>query len=370
MSLHLDQHFTVYRDARHYCGPGPGVAAYPDGEWVVTFRRVPSWLSEGSAGHWHPATESCLTRSRDGGRTWSTPQAFWAGGQCPCLARLADGALVHHTHRMELVEPAVYERVIGSGPGSGSAPGARSAPWPGIHAGTAVWRSEDRGQTWAEPVHLSGVPGLEPLHAQLPQPVAVRGNVLETSTGRLLVSAYTLGKPNVAHLYESLDGGRSWSWVAPIASDANEACLYEAGSGDLLAFVRRNADATVLNAARSADGGHTWSALVPVCRGFPACAQRLPDGTGVLAYGFRFEEGYGVRARRLSGTGELADGEPELVICDDGAVSDLGYPDVDLLPDGRVVVVYYTNSKSDVADAPQGKAGRVPRYIEGCVIGH
>lgn len=364
MSLRVEGHIAVYRDPRYYCGPGPGVAVLPDGEWVVTFRRVPSWLSEGHAGHWHPATESCITRSADQGCTWSTPQAFLAGYQCPCLARLRDGSLIHHTHRMELVEGALLERVTGGEEMAGT----RRLPWPGVHAGTAVWRSEDRGRTWSEGVPLSGVPGLAPLRSQLPEPVAVRGNVLETAAGRLLVSAYTLGKPNVAHLYGSDDGGRTWSWTAPIAADANETCLYETASGGLRAFMRRDADATVLSVSRSDDGGRTWTDPAPVCRGYPACARRLPDGRGLLVYGFRFEEGHGVRARLLSPDGELMAGEPELIIRDDGAVSDLGYPDVDLLPDGRVLAVYYINRRGDVAGAPNREASRVPRFIEGCII--
>ena len=44
-----------------------------------------------------------LTGSSDGGHTWSSPQVFLGGYQCPCLRRLSDGALVHSTHRMELV---------------------------------------------------------------------------------------------------------------------------------------------------------------------------------------------------------------------------------------------------------------------------
>lgn len=364
MPLRLDEHLTVYRDSRYYCGPGPGVAVRPGGEIVVTFRRVPSWLEEGHAGHWHPATESCLTRSTDGGRTWSPPQVFLGGYQCPCLVGLRDGTLVHHTHRMELVEEALYERATGGG----ECAGARPRPWPSLHAGTGVWRSQDGGATWGIPTYLSGVPEVEPLHPNLPQPLAVRGNVLEMAGGRLLVSAYTLGQPNVSHVFASDDGGSSWSWLAPIAADANETFLCETESGALLAFVRRGTDATFLNISRSVDGGHTWSDPAPLCRGFPACAQRLPDGRVLLAYGFRFEEGYGVRARLLSPEGELVDGEPELVLRDDGAVSDLGYPDADLLPDGRVLVVYYTNRRGDVGSEAGGSPGRVPRFIEACIV--
>ena len=183
MPIEIESYCTVYKNPRYYCGPGPSVVYDGEGNVIVAFRRVLSWLDAGHTGHWHPATESCLTRSGDGGKTWSVPEVFGAGNQCPCLTRLADGTLVHSTHRMELVpeEVAVAEGA-----------GVRKAPWPGVHTGTVTWRSQDRGLTWDEPVFLPGVPGQRVLHANLHPPVAVRGNVLEDRSGRLLVSAYSL----------------------------------------------------------------------------------------------------------------------------------------------------------------------------------
>ena len=80
-----------------------------------------------------------------------------------------------------------------------------------------------------------------------------------------------------------------------------------------------------------------------------------------LVYGFRFEEGYGVRARVLSA--ECDEVGEEIVLRDDGAVADLGYPDACLLPDGRVMVVYYTNQRQDAPDST------APRFIEACFLG-
>ena len=52
----------------------------------------------------------------------------------------------------------------------------------------------------------------------------------------------------------------------------------------------------------------------------------------------------------------------EIVLRDDGAVADLGYPDVCLLPEGRVMVVYYMNQRRDAPD------NTAPRFIEGCFL--
>jgi len=355
MSLHVVEHLTVYKEKQFYCGPGPSVVVDGEGNLLVAFRRVPSWLDYGHAGHWHPATESCLVRSADGGKSWTRPEVFLGGFQCPNLTRLRDGTLIHSTHRMELVPEEIMAVVDGEH-------GVRQEPWPSVHAGTPVWRSEDDGKSWGEPAYLSGVPNLLPLHPNLPMPVAVRGNVLETEDGRLLISAYDLLDPNSAYLFQSMNGGRSWSHQALIARGFNETFLYETESGVLVAFSRRwGNDPSVLHRIRSTDGGDSWDQPEPVCRGYPACAVRMPSGRVLLAYGYRFDEGPGVRARLLSPECELTD-DRECVIRDDGAVFDLGYPDAALLPDGRAVIAYYTNSKKDADDAT------APRFIEACIV--
>jgi len=349
-------HRVVYKDPQYYCGPGPAVVADEAGGLVVAFRRVPSWLEYGHAGHWHPATESCLIRSSDQGLSWSSPQVFLGGYQCPNLTRLGDGTLVHSTHRKELVPAAI---AAGCPPGRG----VGDRPWHGVQRGTAVWRSEDEGATWGDPVYLDGVPGIEPLHPNLHAPVAVRGNVLETAGGDLLITAYSIEDLNKVYLFRSVDAGRTWSWQSHVAEDFNETFLYETERGELVAFMRRwSGDDPRLFRTRSADGGDSWSKPEPLCKGYPSCAVRLSSGRVLLAYGYRFDDSFGVRARLLSADCELIDPDDECIIRDDGAVVDVGYPEVCLLPDGRAFVVYYINRREDAADST------APRYIEACLI--
>jgi hypothetical protein len=177
-----------------YCGPGPSVVCDEDGALTVAFRRVRSWLG-GHAGHWHPGTELCLTRPVGGGRSWSSPQVFLGGYQCPCLTRLRDGTLIHSTHRMELAPDE-----LGTLPDRA---GVRQKPWSGLRAGTGIWCSDDGGLSSGDAVYLAGVAGNFPLYTGLPEPLAVRGNVFECASGRLLVSAYTLGEENVSYLFAS-----------------------------------------------------------------------------------------------------------------------------------------------------------------------
>ncbi|NKB69872.1 MAG: hypothetical protein GKR89_22600 [Candidatus Latescibacteria bacterium] len=359
MTVRIGPYHTVYKNPQYYCGPGPAVVVDPrDGRITVAFRRVPSWLEYGLASHWHPATELCLTHSVDGGASWSPPQVFLGGYQCPNMRRLRDGTLIHHTHRFELVTGDIFQQRRAEA-------GAREGNWPGLQQGTTVWRSQDDGRSWGTGVLLSGVPGLEPLHPRLGMPVAVRGNLLETSSGRLLLSAYTIDTSNSSHLFGSDDGGRSWQWSGCIADDFNETFLHETPSGILVAFMRRQSDAEFLWAARSGDGGQSWGEAEKVCRGYPACSASLATGDVLLAYGYRFEDssgGCGVRARILDPECGGASEAPELLLREDGAVKDLGYPDAALMPDGSVLVVYYINRRVDAAD------DSAPRFIEACRI--
>jgi len=135
----------------------------------------------------------------------------------PCLTRSREGTLLHSSHRIELVSEDILA--------STAIAGVMQNPWPGLHAGTAIHRSEDDSLTWSDPVWLSGLPDAVPLHLSLNTPVAVRGNVLQTSSGRLLISAYTLGEHNTSCLFPSDDDGRAWSYVGPIAEENNETDL-------------------------------------------------------------------------------------------------------------------------------------------------
>ena len=354
---------TIYHEPHYYCGPGPSVVCDPTtGRLTVAFRRVPSWLAEGLSGHWHPSTESCLIHSDDEGVSWTAPQVFMAGAQCPNLRRLRDGALLQHTHRFELVNDTIFEASRQRLPAEVG--GLVAGNWPGLQRGTGLWRSTDDGITWGEPVWLPGAPRVAPLHAQLAPALAVRGNLLETSSGTLLLSAYSLGVDNSSHLFASVDGGLVWSWRALIATDSNETYLHETDGGDIVAFLRRHHNAEVLHRSRSLDEGHTWAAAEPVCRGYPACAARLPSGRVLLAYGFRFAPGYGVRARVLDPAAVVDPASVEVILRDDGAGQDLGYPDVTRLPDGRVFVVFYHNSGIPA----DGVAAHAPRYIGGCML--
>ena len=95
----------------------------------------------------------------------------------------------------------------------------------------------------------------------------------------------------------------------------------------------------------SDDGGRTWGFLSRVNDfGSPGSLVIKKDGRLVMVYGYRLMPS-GVRAT-VSEDGGKTWG-PELIVRDDGGSWDLGYPNAWELPDGKIGVIYYFNSKDD-----------------------
>jgi hypothetical protein len=95
----------------------------------------------------------------------------------------------------------------------------------------------------------------------------------------------------------------------------------------------------------SDDGARTWSFLSRVNDfGSPGSLVRLADGRLVMVYGYRLMPS-GIRAAVSEDEGRTWG--PELIVRDDGGSWDLGYPNAWAMPDGKVGVIYYFNSKDD-----------------------
>src|SRR5258706_14475443 len=88
----------IYRDARFHSA-FPSVVRRPDGELVLAFRRAPDrrLLGEARYSHTDPTSYLMLTRSRDAGKTRSTPAIFYAhpfgGSQDPCMVQASDRSI-------------------------------------------------------------------------------------------------------------------------------------------------------------------------------------------------------------------------------------------------------------------------------------
>jgi len=346
----------VYSHERFYSA-FPSVVRRRDGELLVAFRRAPDRRQTGAKGisHSDPNSYLVLVRSRDNGETWTKqPDLIYAhpegGSQDPCMVQLRDGSIVCASYGWYLVPETATDR-----PKNGFA-----------FMGGYVVRSTDGGRSWQGPYLPPPVPGRD-MKDPFGQPIPAynRGAMCQGADGRLYwVVAYAQAKPlpTDLHLMISADGGVTWKYSCPVASDEriefNETSLYQTPKGDLVAFIRtaRFNDHTVV--ARSTDGGRSFQKWQDAgFQGHPHHALRLPDNRVWLVYGYRHQP-YGIRARVLDAECTNFATAPEIVLREDGGSSDLGYPWSALLPGGRILTVYYYNTEHDKT-----------RYIAGTICG-
>lgn len=352
----------IYRDARFHSA-FPSVVRRPDGELVLAFRRAPDrrLLGETKYSHTDPNSYLVLTRSKDSGKTWTPPAMFYAhefgGSQDPCMVQLSDNSILCASYGWAAIPPEAIAKlkqplfVVST----------RFA-----FLGGYLTRSRDGGATWGPtilPPHVESESFLDPFG----EPIRAynRGAMTEGRDGRLYwaVAVNPPSKPQrtEVHLLISEDKGETWRYSCPIAQDAkvvfNETSIYETPKGDLVAFMRTAGFDDHLTIARSTDGGKTFQPWSDAgFQGHPAHALRLPDNRVLLVYGYRHKP-FGIRARVLDAECTNPAAAPEIVLRDDGGMTDLGYPWSVMLPGKRALVVYYFN-----------RDGAGARSIEGTVV--
>ena len=339
---------VIYEDPKFYAA-FPSVVRRPDGEVLVAFRRAPDRRVLGEPRNLHVDPNSYLVavRSKDGGETWTRePQLLYAhafgGSQDPCLLQLRDGMLLCASYGWAYIQAEAAAKL-------------KQPLMPnraGVYfLGGFLVRSSDGGTTWQGPFYPPHIaPELHVTPHGDPLPAYNRGALCEARDGRLLwVVAATdrLAARKVSnHLLVSRDRGATWDYTAPVAVDDkvgfNEASIHETPRGDLVAFLRTANFDDQACIARSSDGGKTFQWQGMGFKGHPLQALRLPDNRVLLAYGYRHPP-FGIRARILNAECTDFVSAPELVLRDDGGVTDLGYPWSVALEGKRVLVTYYFN---------------------------
>lgn len=201
--------------------------------------------------------------------------------------------------------------------------------------------SYDRGRTWegAFELPLFGTPG-----------IAARSDYLVDGP-RELTLFLTAGKANGREgrtlAVRTEDGGVSWRFLSWIGEEPRGFRIMPStvrlDSGALYTTTRaRDGADRRIEAYVSEDNGLTWTLkharVAETGRGNPPSLLKLQDGRLALIYGYR-EAPYGIRARLSADQGETW-GE-EIVLRDDAAGWDLGYPISVQRPDGKIVSVYY-----------------------------
>lgn len=362
------QHFTLYKYPNQYAS-FPHITLDSQGDLLAVFRAAGAQTAQAAltGTHTHQDIDARIRfmRSSDGGEIWSASTVITQGDSTtgitpsdPALTVLRDGRLLVRFARWRLVPIAqrgalgqIHRHFVRTGQ-------------VGEMVGNGFAVSEDGGQIW----RTLGTTATG---------TASRESAIELADGSLILALYQ-GYPAFnehALLSRSWDGGQTWGDQTAIAgrpihdgyrthANYNETSLALLDETTLLALLRvDHAFVTDDDSAEfmseggigelewtiSYDVGLTWDAPRKTgIWGQPAHLLRLHDGTFLATYGYR-RQPYGVRARRVKFTSPNHwENGPEIVLRDDGAGWDVGYPASVQLSTGEIFSAYYLHGEDGV----------------------
>lgn len=323
----------------------PTLCRRKNGELLLAF-------SGGRETHVCPFGRVELMRSQDHGVTWRWPQVLIDGpidDRDAGVLETPQGSILVTTFTSLAYEP-ILKKAEAIKPGE---PGAWDEhllrEWQAVHhrltaeqrqaeLGTWMIRSTDGGVTWSA---RYAVPVNSP-HG----PVALRD-------GRLLYPGVELWKPaRRVGVCQSTDDGVTWDWITEIPTRSgddhrqyHELHAVEATDGTIICHIRNHNkpnDRETLQ-TESADGGKTWSTPHSIgVWGLPSHLLRLKDGRLLMSYGHR-RAPLGNQVRLSEDHGKTW--SAALILSDDGASGDLGYPSTVECDDGTLVTVWYEKLK-------------------------
>lgn len=297
-----------------------------------------------------------VTRSDDGGKTWSDPVEIaprWLDNRNPAFGVNANGELIAaywraglHTY-MRDGDRIEFE--------SRDDEPARQR----LKQVTATFftRSGDGGRTWSEPQALAS------RFLSLASPY---GRIIQAPDGTLLMCVYgklrerVKGVEDACALLRSTDAGRTWGDETLAAMKYNETSFAFLPDGRLLAAARSQIGGHVA-VLHSEDGGRSWSQPVQVTRDgeHPADLTVLSGGSVLLTFGRRIRP-MGCGALISDDGGRTWNTDREVLLAGDGVENiDLGYPSTIQLADGTIVTLMYFGSGSAMADNTWAAWGKV-----------
>lgn len=320
------EHVLVYREAGRFGGwpANHGIWRWGN-EIVVGFsaayaQKKPADRHQYNSGK---PEEPRLARSLDGGRTWSieAPPSLLPPEQGGAAVRAL-------TEPMDFRHPGFAMTIRFTSTGRGP---------------SRLHYSTDRGKRWAGPFQF-------PLLGQ--QGIAARTDYIidgKRSAMVFLTASKKNGRQGRPLCARTSDGGLHWEFVSWIGEEPKDFAIMPStvrlSNRELLITVRcRDGANDWIEAYHSADNGTGWKFLSrPVAStggmsGNPPSLIRLEDGRLALTYGYRGRP-YGIRARLSRDGGKSWSGE--IVLRDDSATWEVGYPRSVQRPDGKIVTVYY-----------------------------
>ncbi len=208
-------------------------------------------------------------------------------------------------------------------------------------------RSTDGGLSWSKP--LATIVNSPHGPTQLAD-----GRLLYVGKRLWKGSTVTTSEMQKMSVVESTDDGKTWKWLADIPSrpgdtvnrDYHELHAVEAADGSIITQIRNHnkANSGETLQTESSDGGKTWSVPHSIgVSGFPSFLTRLKDDRLLMTYGYRLKP-YGNQARVSEDNGKTWS-EP-IIISDDGASTDIGYPSTVQLEDGSLLTIWYEAPKA------------------------
>lgn len=322
---------VISRD--HYYHGWPTLARRGNGELLVV-------CSGGRESHVCPFGRVELIRSKDDGKTWTWPEVLLdtpIDDRDAGVLETPKGSLLVTTFTSLAYEPVLDKAV--------NWPAGRLASWRAANSrldaaqrkamlGTWMLRSTDGGMTWSAPYRV---------------PVDSPHGPVALPDGRLVYAGKQLWEPGQkVGICESSDDGVSWRWLADIPTrpgdrheDYHELHAVETVDKRILVHIRNHNTSNQGETLQceSADGGKSWSTPHSIgVWGLPSHLLRLRDGRLLMSYGHR-RKPFGSQARTSEDHGRTWS-EP-IVISEDGAGTDLGYPSTVELAGGDLLTVWY-----------------------------
>lgn len=293
-------------------------------------------------------------RSHDRGRTWDAPKPYNfepPGPHDGTGESLAELGPIDYTNKDVFVWT--------------------SSPGFGTPAGRPFVRvSKDAGRSWSRAFRLplDGLPSVSANASQMARP--------DGRSLLFLTEVSADGWTRRPMVYGSTPDGSTWHFMSFItpkedpygAADGDWKSTFRFGghrwfyprgymmpSGRILCTLRSQRDPRGVMWTElyySDDGGETWHFLSRINDfGAPGSLVRMQDGRLVCVYGFRLPPS-GVRACVSEDEGQTWG--PEIVLRDDGGSWDLGYPNAVEMEPGKIMAIYYFNSRNDRIQANGG----------------